>query len=251
MKLIDSHCHLHDSEFFPTQREDVYERAIAAGVGMICVGTDERSSRQAVEFAATHDETWALVGVHPHESRLGWADIEQLLAEASPSIVGIGEIGLDYFYAHSSREEQIRALEAQLQLAVEHKLPVSFHVREAFDDFWPIFDNFHGVRGVLHSFTDSQENLERGFERGLYVGVNGISTFTRDGAQQKMYSALPFTKILLETDAPFLTPQPLRGTMNEPGYVKLVAEFWAGKRQVSFDEITRTTTQNTRNLFGV
>ena len=259
MKLIDSHCHLHDTEFFSEGREEVYTRAIEAGVAMFCVGTDERSSREAVEFAESHDDTWAIVGVHPHEAKGGWADIERVLREncgsrvarGEASIIGIGEIGLDYFYTHSSREQQIHALEAQLQLATDYDLPVSFHVREAFDDFWPVFENFHGVRGVLHSFTDTQANLDRGFSRGLYVGVNGISTFTRDAAQRNLYATIPFDRMLVETDAPYLTPVPLRGKMNEPGYVRLVVDFWAQKRGISFDELAHATTQNARILFGV
>ena len=259
MKLIDSHCHLHDTEFFSEGREEVYARAIEAGVAMFCVGTDERSSREAVDFAESHDDTWAIVGVHPHEAKGGWADIERLLREncgarvarGGASIIGIGEIGLDYFYTHSSRERQIRALEAQLQLATDYGLPVSFHVREAFDDFWPVFENFHGVRGVLHSFTDTQTNLDRGFSRGLYVGVNGISTFTRDAAQRNLYATIPLERMLVETDAPYLTPVPLRGKMNEPGYVRLVVDFWAQKRGISFDELAHATTQNARRLFGV
>ena len=208
-----------------------------------------------MEFAASHDDTWAIVGVHPHETKGGWADIEQVLrevgtSEASP-VIGIGEIGLDYFYTHSSREQQIRALEAQLQLATDYDLPVSFHVREAFDDFWPVFENFHGVRGVLHSFTDTQTNLDRGFSYGLYVGVNGISTFTRDAAQRNLYATIPLDRMLVETDAPYLTPVPLRGKMNEPGYVRLVVDFWAQKRGISFDELAHATTQNARRLFGV
>jgi TatD DNase family protein len=237
----------------------VYTRAIEAGVAMFCVGTDERSSREAVEFAESHDDTWAIVGVHPHEAKGGWADIERVLREncgsrvarGEASIIGIGEIGLDYFYTHSSREQQIHALEAQLQLATDYDLPVSFHVREAFDDFWPVFENFHGVRGVLHSFTDTQANLDRGFSRGLYVGVNGISTFTRDTAQRNLYATIPLERMLVETDAPYLTPVPLRGKMNEPGYVRLVVEFWAQKRGISFDELAHATTQNAHRLFGV
>ena len=259
MKLIDSHCHLHDTEFFSEGREEVYTRAIEAGVAMFCVGTDERSSREAVEFAESHDDTWAIVGVHPHEAKGGWADIERVLREncgsrvarGEASIIGIGEIGLDYFYTHSSREQQIHALEAQLQLATDYDLPVSFHVREAFDDFWPVFENFHGVRGVLHSFTDTQANLDRGFSRGLYVGVNGISTFTRDATQRNLYATIPLERMLVETDAPYLTPVPLRGKMNEPGYVRLVVDFWAQKRGISFDELAHATTQNAHRLFGV
>ena len=260
LRLIDSHCHLHDTEFFADNREELYQQTIAAGIGMICVGTDERSSRQAVEFAANRDYTWAAVGVHPHDSKGGWGEVERLLkarAEDSP-IVAIGEIGLDYYYNHSPRDVQIQALEAQLQLAVDYNLPVSFHVRDGapdqpsvWDDFWPIFDNFHGLRGVLHSFTDTRLNLDKGFARGLYVGLNGISTFTKDQAQRELFASIPLERLLLETDAPFLTPKPFRGKMNKPEYVELVAKYWAEQQNIDFDNLTKVTVHNTKNLFGI
>ena len=192
-----------------------------------------------------------MLGVHPHEAKDGCTAIGGLLAERHEKVVGIGEIGLDYYYDNSPREEQIKILEQQLQWAMEYDLPVSFHVREAFDDFWPIFDNFHGIRGVLHSFTDTQANLEAGFSRGLYVGINGISTFTKDPSQQRMYAELPLERMLLETDAPFLTPAPLRGKMNEPSYVGRVAEHASSLRGVSLDVVSRMTTDNARKLFAI
>jgi len=260
LRLIDSHCHLHDTEFFADNREELYQQTIAAGIGMICVGTDERSSRQAVEFAASRDYTWAAVGVHPHDSKDGWNEVEQLLKsrEDNSPIVAIGEIGLDYYYNHSPRDVQIQALEAQLQLAVDYKLPVSFHVRDGapdqpsvWNDFWLIFDNFHGLRGVLHSFTDTRLNLEKGFARGLYVGLNGISTFTKDQAQQELFASIPLERLLLETDAPFLTPKPFRGKMNKPEYVELVAKYWAEQRNIDFDNLAKTTVHSTKKLFGI
>lgn len=250
MKLIDSHCHLHDPEFFGELREEVYARAIAADIGMITVGTDERSSAEAVKFAETHDLAWAAVGVHPHDTQHGWASI-RALAMASEKVVAIGEIGLDYFYNHSPRDIQIRGLEEQLQIAQDLRLPVSFHVREAFADFWPIFDNFPRVKGVLHSFTDSRANAEKGLARGLLIGVNGISTFTRDADQQELYRSLPMDKIIFETDAPFLTPKPLRGKMNEVGYVELVARWAATERGLSPEEVMQTSCRTTRTLFNV
>ena len=250
MKLIDSHCHIHDTEFFGDQREAVYARAVEAGVGMIAVGTDQRSSVEAVKFAESHDLVWAAVGVHPHDTKDGWETIAEL-AGSSQKVVAIGEIGLDYFYNHSPREVQIRGLEEQLQIALDRNLPVSFHVREAFTDFWPIFDNFSGLRGVLHSFTDSRANAEAGLSRGLHIGINGISTFTKDANQQELYRSLPLEKILLETDAPFLTPAPFRGKMNEVGYVELVAKHAAQVRGQSFDDVAATTLASTRALFSI
>lgn len=180
MRLVDTHCHIHDTEFYPDNQEEAYAQSRAAGVTMFCVGTDERSSREAVAFAESHEGCFAIIGVHPHESHHGWAEIGKILAESHEKVIGIGEIGLDYFYDHSPREVQRGALRAQLELARHYDLPVSFHVREAFDDFWPIIDDFPEVRGVLHSFTDTPGNMRRGIERGLYIGVNGISTFTKD-----------------------------------------------------------------------
>ena len=132
-------------------------------------------------------------------------------------------------YGHSPRQAQLERLGEQLRLAVEFDLPVSFHVRDekagssaVWRDFWQVFDKFANVRGVLHSFTDTPANLQAGLARGLYVGVNGISTFTRDPVQQKMYRELPLEHMLLETDAPYLTPAPFRGKMNIPAYVGVI-----------------------------
>lgn len=252
MEFIDSHCHLHDSEFYDDEtREAAYTQALDDGIAaMICVGTDLASSRQAVEFAHTHPAAFALVGVHPHEARHGIEGIEQLLID-NKHIVGIGEIGLDYYYTHSPREVQQQVLRQQLELAVKYNLPVSFHVRDAFDDFWPIYDEFSGVRGVLHSFTDTSENLQKALERDLYIGINGIMSFTRDESQREMYQQTPLERVLVETDAPFLTPKPFRGKMNVPAYVSRVAEHFALLKGVSLDIVAKTTTHTTRELFGI
>jgi len=247
--LVDTHCHIHDREFYTAEAaEEIYNRARTADVAMLCIGTSQPDSRAAVEFAKDHDKTWAVVGVHPHEAKVGVADIGDILAEKQ-AVVGIGEIGLDYYYNHSPKEAQIAALEQQLQWASDYDLPVSFHIREAYNDFWPILDNFHGIRGTLHSFTDSQTNLDRGFERGLYVSVNGISTFTKDPVQQKLFATIPLDKMLLETDAPFLTPVPYRGTINEPTFVSEVAKFHAAVRGVSLSDVATATTTNANTLF--
>ena len=215
---------------------------------MICVGTNEESSRQAIAFADAHDEAFASIGVHPHDTDGGYAAIADL-AGSSEKLIAVGEIGLDYFYTHSPREVQIEALKAQIEVALKHDLPIIFHVREAFDDFWPIFDSYEGIRGVLHSFTDSKENMEKAISKGLYIGVNGISTFTKDEAQKATFDAIPLDHILFETDAPFLTPTPYRGKINEPAYVRIVAEFHAQRRGISLKEIADASSQNARALF--
>lgn len=246
--FVDTHCHIHEADY-PLPADDVLKRASDAGVEkMICVGTSRQSSEDAIAFASRHEHVYAAVGVHPHDAKDGY---DTIAAFAKQGVVAVGEIGLDYFYSHSPREMQIAALESQIQVALDNDLPIIFHVREAFDDFWPVFDNFHGIRGELHSFTDSQMQLDKAFERGLYVGVNGISTFTKDSAQQRLYANIPVDKMLLETDAPFLTPTPYRGTINEPAFVSEVAKHHAKIRGISVDAIAAATTTNATTLFNL
>lgn len=260
--LIDTHCHIHEDSY-SLDTDEVLQHARDANVEkMICVGTDGESSRQALAFASEHHNVFAAIGVHPHEAKDGWQEVEklarttlasaQLASGVSSPLVAIGEIGLDYFYLHSPRDVQIRALKEQIDIALAYDLPIIFHVRDAFDDFWPLFDSYNGkIRGVLHSFTDSMAHMQAGIDRGLYIGVNGISTFTKDEAQQATFAAVPLDKLLLETDAPFLTPIPLRGRVNEPAFVKYVAEHHATIRGLSPNKIASTTTANAHALFAV
>lgn len=248
--LIDTHCHIHEADF-PLPVDGVLVAASEAGVEkMICVGTSEESSRAAIAFSATHKNIWAAIGVHPHDTKDGYAAIAEL-AETSDRIVAIGEIGLDYFYTHSPKEMQLKALEEQIHVALKHDIPIIFHVREAFDDFWPVFDKYPGIRGELHSFTDSKENLDKALAKGLYIGVNGISTFTKDQAQKEMFDSIPLDRLLLETDAPFLTPAPFRGKVNQPAFVRNIAEYHANRRGISVDEIASATTANAERLFAL
>jgi TatD DNase family protein len=255
MTFTDTHCHIHE-ESYP-ESEAAVERAKEVGVTrLICVGTDEISSKQAVMFASKHENVFASVGLHPHDATHGNDAIETLEGlihnDKIPhvgKIVAIGECGLDYFYTHSPKETQIKMLEAQLELASRHNLPVIFHVREAFDDFWPIFDRFEGIKGVLHSFTDTKSNMEKALTRGLYIGVNGISTFTKDKTQHEMFASIPVNSLLLETDSPFLTPVPHRGTVNEPAFITNVAHYIANLQAINLEELSRATQRNATKLF--
>jgi TatD DNase family protein len=247
--LVDTHCHIHEASY-PLDINDVMVHAEQSKIEkMICVGTSEESSFEAITFADKYAHVYASIGVHPHDTKDGY---DQLATMLNAKIIAIGEIGLDYFYTHSPREVQITALKAQIKLALSRDLPIIFHVREAFDDFWPIFDSYEGkIRGVLHSFTDSPQNMHAAIERGLYIGVNGISTFTKDAAQQEMFATIPMNRLLLETDAPFLTPTPLRGKVNEPAFVRQVAEHHARIRGLSLDEVATQTSANAHALFAL
>lgn len=255
MTLTDSHCHIHESGY--EESESALERAKQQGVHrLICVGTDETTSSEAVKFASQHEGVWASVGLHPHDASTGAAAIDTLktLVETNKNVhvgnvVAIGECGLDYFYTNSPKEVQKEMLIKQLELASQYDLPVIFHVRDAFDDFWPIFDRFKGLRGVLHSFTDSMSNMEQALSRGLYIGVNGIATFAKDENQRKMYASIPVNRILFETDSPFLTPVPHRGMVNEPAFTTLIAHFIANLQAINLEELSRASERNATTLF--
>ena len=254
MQLIDTHCHIH-SQDYPLPLGEVEQQAQAAGVTqLLCVGTDADDSQRAAQFAAHRLNAWASAGLHPHDAALGDAELaklRQLVADQPNKIVAIGECGLDYFYNHSPKQQQINSLRAHIELALKYNLPMIFHVREAFDDFWPIFDEYPGIRGVIHSFTDTHAQLDALLSRGLYVGVNGIITFTKNDWQLEVAKAIPLDRLLLETDAPFLTPVPLRGKVNQPAHVRLVAEFLAKLRNDSLQNIANATTHNARQLFSI
>jgi len=249
--LIDSHCHIHDTTYFDSSSDEVLIHAHENGVDKcIVIGTTPQDSLVARDFAKNHSEVWWTYGYHPNEydgNREKLAqDLQRATAEAinTPKMVAIGEIGLDYHFDGYNRAWQIYLLENMLQIAQEQCLPISFHIRDAFDDFWPIFDNFHLVTSVLHSFSDSAVNLEQGMKRGLFFGINGLSTFAN-------IPHPPLERIILETDAPFLTPKPFRGTINKPGYIKNIADWAAEYYGTSFDEVANITTANAEKLFKI
>lgn len=257
--LIDSHCHLHDREFFTEeQAEEMLKRAHEKNIKkIVCIGTDPDDSLAARDFAMAHDDIYWTYGIHPENANnlvdMSWrrglrSAAARVVArepeqDVATKLVAIGEVGLDYHYEGYNREAQIKLFEEMLQLAKDNDLPASFHVREAFDDFFAVAKNFPEVRGVVHSFTDSKKILKRILnETDFYVGVNGLAT----------YSTLPtppLERILLETDAPFLTPTPFRGIINEPGYVYEIAQWLSQKLAIDFEIIEKETTNNAERLF--
>jgi TatD DNase family protein len=272
VQLVDTHCHIQSigldigerttQELWAKEVQkspgSVIADAVQNGVSnMICVGCDLGDSQLAVDFVQDHPECHASIGIHPHEAQhfAGQNDLLNAFAAlvVRPRVVAVGETGLDYYYAHSSRKDQETLLRFQIELAMKHDLPLIFHVRDAFDDFWPIFESYqtseNPLRGVLHSFTDTVENLQKAVSHGLYIGVNGIATFAKAEEQRVMYRTIPQRLLLLETDAPFLTPIPFRGTINEPKYTRVVAEFLSELRGEDQEALADATTTNAKTLF--
>jgi TatD DNase family protein len=244
----DSHCHLQ----YEGITEDALARAAEAGVGrIICVGTDAPQSERAIEVARDHAGTvWATVGLHPHDAKLGVDTIVGLLG--APEVVGIGECGLDYHYDHSPRDVQREAFGTQITLAHEHGLALVIHTREAWDDTFDILAA-EGVpeRTVFHCFTGGPAEARRSLDAGASLSFSGIVTFKTAGDIREAAALTPLDRILVETDAPYLTPVPYRGAPNGPAFLPLVGAAVAAVRGVPAEQVEAATWANTAALFGL
>ncbi len=252
MEFVDTHCHL-QFEGLINNIDQVLANAAGVGVSkMICIGTTLSDSAQAVKIARAYKNVWSAVGVHPHdakETKVSQKKLEKLLVQ--PKVVAIGETGLDYYKNFSSKESQRELLKMHIQTGLKLDVPFIFHVRNAWDDFFEIFDWFCNIRGVVHSFSATTAELEEVLNRNLYVGLNGIMTFTKDEVQLEAAKLVPLNKLLLETDAPFLTPAPQRGEQCEPKHVVDTAKFLAKLRGESLKDLAAATTANAIKLFGL
>jgi TatD DNase family protein len=253
--LIDTHCHLHDAKF-DDDRAAAVARARAAGVDrMISVGCDVGDTARAIATAAEFD-LFASAGIHPHEAESVPADYLQRLRQDAGNgrVVAIGEIGLDYYYNHSPKDDQVRVFREQLQLARDLRLPVIFHQRDAFDDFIAVLRESFGdrMRGVVHCFTGDAEQAEllvREFD--LKLGIGGVLTFKNAQGLRDAVVRVGLDAVVLETDAPYLAPVPMRGKRNEPEYVRYVAQTLSDMFGIDPELVDETTTRNAATLFSI
>jgi TatD DNase family protein len=248
--VVDTHCHLDVCE--PPAAELV-ARAAEAGVGRVAtVGMNPGSIEAALAAAREHAEVVAIVGRHPHETEgFGDADLEQIeRAAADEHARAIGETGLDYYRDNAPRDDQRRAFEAQLELAGRLGLPVAIHTRAAEDDtFAMLREHAAGTTVILHCFS-APDRLEECVERGYLCSFAGNVTYPKAGDLQAAARELPDELLLVETDSPFLAPQPVRGRPNEPANIRHTAEFVAELRGVDYDELERTVEANAGRVFG-
>lgn len=259
--IFDSHCHPQFPQY-DKDRDEMIKRALNEGVFMICVGTDLETSKKAIELAGKYEHVklldgsnvaggiWATVGLHPNdnlEEKFDSRTYEELLN--CDKVVGFGEIGLDYYRTEKIEDQELQKqrFKEQLDLAKKINKPLIIHCRNAHEDMLEILDS--NLRGVVHSFTGTLNEAKKYLDLGFYLGFNGIITFTDQYDEIIKYA--PLDKILLETDAPYLTPIPFRGKRNEPLYVKYVAEKIAELKGVGYDEATEKTFTNTQKLFGI
>ena len=252
MQLIDSHAHL-DDRAYANDRAATIARAFSDDMGIITIGADLRSSREAVRLAERHRRIWAAVGAHPHGAKdVNEATLNEFKRLAgSAKVVAIGEIGLDYYRDLSPRETQRKVFRDQLALADRLALPVCLHNRDSTEDFLAILREGGRRRGVVHSFLGDAELAVRFLELGLHLGIGGPVTFPKNAVLRAAVKEIPIDRLLIETDCPYLTPVPYRGRRNEPAHVRYVAEEIAGLRGIDIELLAGQTTQNTVDLFGL
>jgi TatD DNase family protein len=258
--LIDTHSHIHFDDF-RADLDDILARAATAGVEKIlCVGVNDSDSAQAIAVASAYDHLWATVGLHPHDADRGYEALEEVARLADPAtsggkVVAIGECGLDSFRSETTPEDQERALRFQIELAHDLNLPLVFHIRDAFPEFFRIFDDYArdgaAPRGLVHCFTAGVPELDGALERGLSIALNGIMTFTKDERQLEAARRVPLGRLILETDCPFLTPAPHRGQRNEPALIADTARFLAELRGESLEDLEHATSTNAEALFNI
>ena len=256
--LIDSHCHLDYDGIAPSEIPVLLERARAAGVGrVVTVGISKPDFPKTVEIAESEPDVFCCLGVHPHEAEkegqtITVEEIEQLAAH--PKMIGIGETGLDYFYEHAPRAAQERVFRTHIRACIRTGLPLVIHTREAEDDTIRILceerkGNEDKLRGVFHCFSSKNDLALFGLEIGFYLSFSGMLTFNKSEDIRATAAQAPLDRILVETDAPFLAPVPLRGKKAEPSFVVHTAKRLAEVKGVAQNVIEEATTQNFFNLF--
>ena len=252
VKVFDTHCHL-DDEKFDADREEACRRMHEAGVERcVCVGSDLSSSRRCLALADAHPGVYAAVGVHPHEAKDAPADyLEQLAALlAEKKAVALGEIGLDYYYDLSPREIQRRVLEEQVNLAIRLDVPAIFHIRDAHGDMMDFFRRRDRLpAGIIHCFSGSAETAREYVKMGFYISFAGPLTFKKAPHLWEAARAVPLERLLVETDSPYLSPEPLRGRRNEPAHVVWVLKKLAELKAVEAEKMAQLTWENACRVY--
>jgi len=253
--LIDTHCHL-DFKDFDNDRDEVLARARKEGVNLIInVGSSVEGTRRSVELAQRYDFIYAAIGIHPHDADIvsdDWLDEFRGYCDKE-KVVAVGEIGLDYYKNLSSKDNQKRLFLRLLELASEKNLPVIIHSRDAHKDMSLILDSVmkKGILGVMHCFSGEEIDLKRYLDMGMYISFTCNLTFKNAGRLRLLAEKVPLERLLLETDSPFLAPQPFRGSRNEPAYIRYLAEEIARIKNLSVEEVADITTKNACRLFGL
>ena len=253
MYFIDTHCHLSD-EAFSGEEDSYITRAVQAGVGiMLQPDVDSSERKDMFDLVERHPGVlYPMLGLYPGSVDTSWkTEIDKMLEYSDKKVVAMGEIGLDYHEGREFEKEQKEALHWQLDYAKERGLPVNIHLRDAMGDLLDVLKSHKGLRGNMHAYSGSHESfLELQKLGDWYIGVGGVVTF-KNASLAEVVRKVPLDRIVLETDAPYLTPVPFRGRRNESSHIPLIAAKVAELKGVSVEEVAEVTTANARNLFGL
>lgn len=253
--LIDSHAHL-DFADFDADRDQVIQNARAARIAAIInVGIDLVTSQKAIALAQTYDLVYATVGIHPHEAAAvpeqQWSQLMALYQQ--PKVVAVGEIGLDFYRDYAPHDLQISVFRRQLELALQHQLPVIIHTRNAWSEILPIMTKEYRDRlqGVFHCFSGGEQQARQLLDAGYYISFTGVVTFKNAQALPIAADYVPLDRLLLETDCPFMAPVPYRGKRCEPAHIPYIAQKIAAAKKISLVELAQATNYNVQKLFGI
>ncbi|MEW6713957.1 MAG: YchF/TatD family DNA exonuclease [Nitrospirota bacterium] len=253
-ELIDTHCHL-DMEAFEGDIDATLKRAADANIAYIInIGSDREGNIKGLQISRNYPNVYSSVGIHPHDAETFDDALQSELRSwiKEPKVVAVGEVGLDYHYMHSSKEAQIEAFKKQIALARDSGLPVIIHSREAEDDTMKILrQEASGIAGVLHCFSGDIKAAEEAMKLGFYISIAGPITFKKADMLREVARNIPDERLLIETDAPYLSPEPMRGKRNEPAFLKYTAEAVAKIRGVTLEDLARITTLNAKTLFKI
>lgn len=250
--LFDTHCHLMSSSYENLEISKILRDAKEAGVSKLCcVGYDFITSQKAIEIAGAHHNVYAAIGIHPNDvSQHSLNHLDELTKMAhSNRIVGIGEIGLDYFHQKTSPEVQKKWFIAQLKIALQFDLPVIIHCRDAYSDCLQILKKYNIKRGVMHCFLGTAREAQLFIKQGLLISFSGVVTFKNAGVLLETVKSVPVSHIVVETDAPYLAPAPYRGRINFPMYIGYTAKKIADLKKINYEEFVRITSHNANKLF--
>lgn len=248
--LTDTHCHL-TKEFFP-DLDETLENAKKCGVTRFISAADSlASSIEMIDIANEYKDVYIALGIHPENCFDNLEELKILIEKNldNKKFIAIGEIGLDYYYGKDTKEKQIEIFEYQLQLAEDYNLPVVIHSRDATLDTINCLKKYN-VKGVMHCFSGSLETARELIKMGFFIGVGGVMTF-KNSHIDEIIKNIPLEKIILETDSPFLTPEPYRKYSNEPKYIKTIAEYLANLKHITLLEVEKTTEENVGGIFSI
>lgn len=254
--FIDSHAHLDDERFNEDRRELINSLKENKIDMVLNIGYDLESSWTSVQLANEYSQIYAVIGVHPHDAQDVPEDYLDQLRELSKEekVLAIGEIGLDFYYDNSPRETQRKVFKEQIGLAKELNLPVVIHTRDADQETFEIIKEAvgdGGLRGVMHCYSGSVEMAREYLKLGFYISLGGPVTFKKARVPKEVAKAVPLNRLFIETDCPYLTPEPFRGRRNEPKYVAYTAETIAEIKGISIEELAKETSRNVRELFEI